>query len=458
MARTEAKMKLAVLAVVGLALSLGGVSGFASALVSIVFLLFGAGVIGIGCLLLLRSALAQHNKVGGLLMIFGGVVALFWSGLRAPREWPQELARVTSINGPPAETQTEYFYDLGGDRKGTRFKTAQIKNWSRLPDAQKYRAAQTFVYYNPSNLTEVKFEPVGGWVRAQANPGATKVRQTRYMTAGIAVGTGFSAVAATTTGPNVASYSVGSTFQIWRDPVERKELSLEPKKTVGGQRYGLLATSLVLVVGGICTMVFGKSWFDLPTSFARQTSYSAPPIVHAPQPPTIAEQLAAIDWYQFEAVAARIMESEGWSVVRSGGARPDGGADILATRNSQRAVVQCKFWRRFEITPRTIREVIGTKASAAFRADHAFLFTFSDLTVAAENAAKADDVTIYDAARIEAAIRRIGVDRFPELINPNDKNCPRCGAKMVLITRTAKPFWGCSMYGRTRCIGKFECA
>lgn len=48
----------------------------------------------------------------------------------------------------------------------------------------------------------------------------------------------------------------------------------------------------------------------------------------------------------------------------------------------------------------------------------------------------------------------IGIDRFPELTNPDDKRCPKCGAVMVLRDIVETPFWGCSTY--PRCRGTIE--
>ena len=42
---------------------------------------------------------------------------------------------------------------------------------------------------------------------------------------------------------------------------------------------------------------------------------------------------------------ARLLKLEGYEVTRLGGAKPDGGVDVLAMRDGKRTVVQCKHWR-----------------------------------------------------------------------------------------------------------------
>ena len=81
------------------------------------------------------------------------------------------------------------------------------------------------------------------------------------------------------------------------------------------------------------------------------------------------------------------------------------------------------------------------------------LFTLSGCTDAALEAARKNSVAIRGAPEIAAAIDALGIERFPELLNPDSKLCPKCGAPMIL-RKTATPFWGCSTY--PRCRGKIE--
>ena len=99
--------------------------------------------------------------------------------------------------------------------------------------------------------------------------------------------------------------------------------------------------------------------------------------------------------------------------------------------------------------PRPERHKIG----AEFKADDAVLFTLSECTEAALEFANANTISIRNAHEIAAAIDALGIERFPELLNPDSKLCPKCGAPMIL-RKTATPFWGCSTY--PRCRGKIE--
>jgi HJR/Mrr/RecB family endonuclease len=451
----EAGIKLAVFGVVALAFIIGGVSGFAGALTALVFLAVVVAVAGLAVFLILKSRLVARKKTGLVLIIAALLTAWFWSGSRAPRQWPEERATVASISGPPAVTETDYSYRPDEAKKGDALLTTQTKSWSKLSEAKSYRGGPTVVYLNRANPSEVRFEPTNGWVRASASPGSTRIRVTGEGTATLRVGSPLFPKMATTTGPHVANYTVGATLPVWINPLSQTELSFQPRATEGGQKYWLAALAGALALGGVSALVVGKQWIDSSTPSPIGVPFAGTGVSGRTVSSTsVADQLRAIDWFQFEAVAARILESDDWSVQKSGGANPDGGADLLALRNGRKAVVQCKHWRRVEVQPKIIRELLGTKTSAQFAADDAILFTLSNCTEAALACARENNVTIYSAGTIEAVIGRLGIERFPELTYPDKKRCPKCGAVMVLRDKVETPFWGCSTY--PRCRGTIE--
>lgn len=451
----EAGIKLAGFGVVALAFLIGGLSGFAGALTALVFLAVVVAAAGLTSFLILKSRLVVRKKAGLLLVIAALLTAWFWSGARAPRQWPEERATIASISGPTAVTETDYSYRLDEAKKGAALSITQTKSWAKLSEAKSYRAGPTAVYFNRANPNEARFEPTNGWVRTSASPGSTRIRVTGEGTATLRVGSPLFPKMATTTGPHVASYTVGATLPVWINPLSQTELSFQPRATEGGQKYWMAALAGALALGGMAALIIGKQWID-PSS-------PRPPSVpfasmggsgHTVRSTSVADQLRAIDWFQFEAVAARILESDGWSVQKSGGANPDGGADLLAIRNGRKAVVQCKHWRRVEVQPKIIRELLGTRTSAQFAADDAILFTLSECTNAALACARENNVVIFNSGSIKATIERLGIERFPELTNPDDKRCPKCGAVMVLRHKVETPFWGCSTY--PRCRGTIE--
>jgi restriction endonuclease Mrr len=76
------------------------------------------------------------------------------------------------------------------------------------------------------------------------------------------------------------------------------------------------------------------------------------------------EQLRSIDWFQFELFVALVYRKLGYSVIRRGGANPDGGIDLIIEKNGQRAAVQRKQWKTWNAGVKAVREFLGALTHA----------------------------------------------------------------------------------------------
>jgi hypothetical protein len=389
-----ARAILAVLLLI--ALGIGGVSGFASALVGLVSILVTLAIAGGLIFLICKSRLVTRKKFGFSLIIVALLMGLYWNATRIPDQWPEIKA---SVMGPIGS----------GDAR--------------------------VVKINVGGILSPKFIDIRG------------------------TGT-----------ENLKS---GDKISVWVNPVTHDEFSFEPRKTDVEQSFGLLVLACLVGAGGIGLLFVDKKWLTqsepapdfgpVPTDalgaeqWARRSMGmdipSQAPVV--PSAPTIAERLAAIDWFQFEKVVKRILEADGWRVEHKGGAKADGGVDLVCIKPGRMAIVQCKHWHAFQVNVKVVRELLGAKNSAEFKdANEAMLFTFGECTKPTIEFATSNGITIFGADYIRSRIAAIGVDSFPELLHPEAKYCPKCGAPMVWRANAAKPFWGCSTY--PRCRGKIE--
>lgn len=66
----------------------------------------------------------------------------------------------------------------------------------------------------------------------------------------------------------------------------------------------------------------------------------------------------AASGYEFERLVARAFRRRGWVVQEMGGAN-DGGIDLLASKGTLKAIIQCKAHKK-QIAPAVIRELFGT--------------------------------------------------------------------------------------------------
>jgi Holliday junction resolvase len=203
------------------------------------------------------------------------------------------------------------------------------------------------------------------------------------------------------------------------------------------------------------------------TARPRATNLNWPPVASVPTPiktvfatPTpkwsiadIQTALGEIDWYQFEKFCAALLRSEGYAVERKGGAQPDGGVDLVATKDGEALLVQCKHWRTWTVQEKVIRELLGSMTH--YQAKRGALYVLKDATRPAEAFAQQHGITIRDgrdlAGRAKAQLTDV---KLNELLNSRDHHCPKCESRMVWRTGDFTPFWGCSTYPRCRGVLK----
>jgi restriction system protein len=270
--------------------------------------------------------------------------------------------------------------------------------------------------------------------------------------------------------------SAGQVLRIYRNPEDESQFSVLPEVTDGRFRHlGLLAFAGVAFAGGAGCGV--RSWRHRNDGPRALSAGARAPAQHPCSRPTVSlagngggpglpgtgasitgpaptvESLREIDWYQFEKLMARLLKLEGYDVTRLGGAKPDGGVDVLAVRDGKRTVVQCKHWKK-PVRPATVQQAIGIRVSQ--NADGVVRATLNSGTPAALELARRQGVVVTDADGIFNRMRRVGLGEFAGLLDPGAKRCPRCDAPMVLRAGGGKRFWGCANYGARRCTGTIE--
>lgn len=158
----------------------------------------------------------------------------------------------------------------------------------------------------------------------------------------------------------------------------------------------------------------------------------------------------------FERYIAEAYRRKGYTVEETGPGA-DGGIDLIARKNGETLLVQCKRWLTWKVGVRVVRELFGVvKAQGAA---NGVLVTTSKFTADALAFAKQTQLELVDG---EGLVRLIqGIPRpldAPEDASPSETpSCPRCHSPMV--KRTAKKgrhagdeFWGCPKF--PNCRGK----
>ncbi|MBC7365225.1 MAG: restriction endonuclease [Undibacterium sp.] len=169
----------------------------------------------------------------------------------------------------------------------------------------------------------------------------------------------------------------------------------------------------------------------------------------------IQHALGEIDWYQFEKFCAALLRSEGYDVDRKGGAQPDGGVDLVATKGGESQLVQCKHWRTWTVQEKTIRELLGSMTH--FKVNRGALYTLNGWTRPAGAFAAEHGIVLADSDSLASrALIQLPESKLEELLNGSGHHCPKCEASMIWRTGNFKSFWGCSTYPRCRSILKYS--
>lgn len=168
----------------------------------------------------------------------------------------------------------------------------------------------------------------------------------------------------------------------------------------------------------------------------------------------ILERLQKIDWYQFEKFCEALLRAEGYSVDRKGGAQPDGGVDLIATKfDGNDTLIQCKHWNAWKVGAPTVRQMLGSMTD--FQVRKGAIYTMKGWTQPALEFARKHDIQLVSGTQLaERAQKKLSHTQLNTILNNDTHHCPKCESTMVWRTGKFDPFWGCSTYPRCRGILK----
>ncbi len=190
--------------------------------------------------------------------------------------------------------------------------------------------------------------------------------------------------------------------------------------------------------------------------------------------------IKSMRWQQFEFLVGEYYRRKGYSVTEAGGNSPDGGIDLVAQKNGEKIVVQCKHWKAYKVDVKVARELYGVMVDAT--ASRAVLITSGSFTQPAFDFVVDKPIDLIDGpklAKLIADVRSaqqaqkppqksravlIPTDPPPLQAKPETRDtafhqetpvCPHCKKPMVLRTAHKGPhpgskFWGCSNYPACR--------
>lgn len=173
---------------------------------------------------------------------------------------------------------------------------------------------------------------------------------------------------------------------------------------------------------------------------------------------SLAQQIHAIDWFQFEKLI-ELAYAPTHKVTRRGGAKADGGIDVIIEDASGQTAVQCKHWKSWKVGVRNVRELMGAMTDAGLK--KGTLVTIKGYSADAAELAARHNIELVDEAKVLMLLENADAVAVNAILNDHRKFCPRCEKEMVLRTprkgdNAGGRFWGCTEYPKCHQTLPFE--
>lgn len=183
------------------------------------------------------------------------------------------------------------------------------------------------------------------------------------------------------------------------------------------------------------------------------------------------DSIAALSWREFEQLVGEAYRREGFTVEETGQGGADGGIDLTLRRAGSLYLVQCKQWRKRQVSVNIVREMVGLLHHHG--AAKVIIVCVGNFTRDAETFARGKPVELVAGQQLLALVRRgqgnqaasaantppriepvlppadIAVDSPPASAGPE---CPRCYGPMLQRTnrKTGEAFLGCARFPACR--------
>ena len=175
----------------------------------------------------------------------------------------------------------------------------------------------------------------------------------------------------------------------------------------------------------------------------------------------ILEALDGLDWFQLEKLVAALFRFQGKSVEERGGAKADGGVDLVVYSDESTALVQCKHWANWKCFPSVVRELIGSMTHEGIANG---ILVCREATPQAKALASEHNIQIIERPGLFELLKEAleaNDDAVKQALFYPPKLCPKCGSAMVLRTvsrgkNSGSQFWGCSKYPSCRQVLPFR--
>jgi len=144
-----------------------------------------------------------------------------------------------------------------------------------------------------------------------------------------------------------------------------------------------------------------------------------------------ADALNNMSWREFETLVGEGFRRRGYGVKETGGGGPDGGVDLVLSKDGEKTLVQCKQWKAFKVGVSNVRELYGVMAAICAAAG--IVVTSGKFTQEAEAFAEGRNIRLLNGNMLMRLLREA---------RSHPSASPRPKARIPRILRIPWP-WKC---------------
>jgi len=116
------------------------------------------------------------------------------------------------------------------------------------------------------------------------------------------------------------------------------------------------------------------------------------------------DEIRNLSWKEFEYFIGEYYRQKDYSVVQ-GEDGPDGGIDLIAKKNGEKIIIQCKHWKAYKVDVKIARELYGVMVDES--ASKAVLVTSGGFTVPALEFTEDKPIEMIDGERLMGLISKV---------------------------------------------------
>jgi restriction system protein len=176
------------------------------------------------------------------------------------------------------------------------------------------------------------------------------------------------------------------------------------------------------------------------------------------------ESIRSLSWKEFEELVGEAYRRQGYTVRENAGAGPDGGIDLVLSKDGNTLLVQCKQWRTWKVGVKVVREMYGIMTGK--HTSGVIIITSGIFTQEAKSFAAGKPIDLVEGRQLADLIGSVqktaaGASKVQATQASTVKVCPQCGGELVLRTarkgaKAGKQFYGCSRFPSCRYVRDIE--